>query len=78
MNKTYQRAQAIKYLKRGFEVANHDDRTDDDDFKELSSNDLFLASISNSLVYVGDQIGELYDILHEYHKNEILDVALTD
>ena len=69
MNKTYKRAQAIKYLKRGFEVANHDDHTDTDDFIELSSNDLFLASISNTLIYVGDQIGELYDMLHEYHKD---------
>ncbi len=63
MNKTYQRAQAIKYLKRGFEVAEHETQSEVDEFKELTTNDLYLASLCNSAIYIGDQLGEIDDRL---------------
>lgn len=63
MNKTFQRAHAIKYLRRGFEVVEHDSQSEDEEFKELSTNDLYLASLCNSAIYIGDQLGEIDDKL---------------
>jgi len=59
----YQRQQSLKYLKRGFNTVEYepDDESDGvvSDHKELEPDTLFLASIANSLLYIGDQLYEI-------------------